>query len=262
MPAAASPLPPPPPRAARSSSGRVIVVADAHLGQVPVAIATAFHAFLERVPQPGDHLLIAGDLFDFWFEYGAVIPRKHFASVAKLQDCGARGVAITFVGGNHDRWGGKFLTDDLGIAFHGGEAEVDLVGRRAFVAHGDGFTEQHWSGKLLHRVTRHPVTIWSFRHLHPDIGFWIAEKLSGKLADTTRDAAVLDRAAEAQRAWATALLRRRPELRLVVMAHTHRPRLETLPDGRAYLNPGAFLDGGKYAIITRDRIELKVFSDG
>jgi len=243
-------------------TGRVVVVADAHLGQVPVAIQTAFHAFLERVPQPGDHLLIDGDLFDFWFEYGAVIPRKHFTSIAKLQACRARGVAITFVGGNHDRWGGKFLTDDLGLTFYGGEAEVDLAGRRAFVAHGDGFTEQHWSAKVMHRVTRYPITIWSFRHLHPDIGFWIAAKLSGKLADTTKDPAVLDRAAEAQRVWAIALLRRRPDLRLVVMAHTHRPQLETLPDGRAYLNPGAFLNGGRYAIITHDRIELKVFSDG
>src|SRR2546422_1701636 len=75
----------------------------------------------------------------------------------------------------------------------------DLAGRRAFVAHGDGFTEQHWSAKVMHRVTRYPITIWSFRHLHPDIGFWIAAKLSGKLADTTKDPAVLDRAAEAQR---------------------------------------------------------------
>jgi hypothetical protein len=44
------------------------------------------------------------------------------------------------------------------------------------------------------------------------------------------------------------------------MAHTHRPRLDLLPDGRAYLNPGAFLDGGKYAVVTTDRVELKSFT--
>ena len=237
----------------------MIVVADAHLGQVPAAVEASFHAFLERVPQRGDHLLINGDLFDFWFEYGAVIPRKHFTTVARLQALRGRGVAITFVGGNHDRWGGPFLTDDLGIAFHGGEAEVVLAGRRAFVAHGDGITEQHWSARLMHRVTRHPLTIWIFRHLHPDFGFWIADKLSGTLADSTKDRAVLDRAAEAQRQWACGLLQRRSDLRLVVMAHPHRPRVETLPDGRSYLNPGAFLDGGRYAIVTRETVELKTF---
>ena len=43
------------------------------------------------------------------------------------------------------------------------------------------------------------------------------------------------------------------------MAHTHRARLERLPDGRAYLNPGAFLDGGRYAVVTRETVELRSF---
>src|SRR5439155_1357153 len=56
---------------------RVLVVADAHLGQVPAAIESAFHRFLAAVPDLGQALLINGDLFDFWFEYRAVIPRRH-----------------------------------------------------------------------------------------------------------------------------------------------------------------------------------------
>jgi len=238
---------------------RVVVVADAHLGQVPRATETAFHAFLDAVPDLGDALLINGDLFDFWFEYGAVIPRRHFGTAAKLQTLRARGIPITFVGGNHDRWGGDFLTQDLGIAFHGGEAETDVAGRRTFVAHGDGLTEQHWSAKLMHRVTRHRITIRAFRALHPDVGFWIAHKLSGKLADTTRDDAVLDRAERAQAQFAQELLGRRPDLGLVILAHTHRPALAELGNGRAYLNPGAWLDGFRYAVVTRDSIELKTF---
>jgi len=238
---------------------RVLVVADAHLGQVPPAVESAFHRFLEAVPDLGEALLINGDLFDFWFEYGAVIPRRHFATVAKLHALRAKGVTITLVGGNHDRWGGDFLTKDLGIGFHGGEAEILVAGRRAFVAHGDGLTEQHWSAKLMHRVTRHPATVRVFRALHPDLGFWIAHRLSGTLADSTRDPAVLDRAARAQAQYAADLLRRRPDLGLVILAHTHRPALERLDGGRAYLNPGAFLDGGRYAVVTADNVELKAF---
>jgi UDP-2,3-diacylglucosamine hydrolase len=244
-------VPPPP--------ARVIVVADAHLGQVPAAVRAAFHSFLDTVPQPGDQLLIIGDLFDFWFEYQSVIPRKHFATAAKLQEVRSRGVSITFVGGNHDRWGGSFFRHDLGIDFFGGEADLDLGGRRAFVAHGDGLTEQHWTGWLMHRFTRHPITVAVFRVLHPTIGFWIADLFSRHLADNTKDRAVLDRASAAQRQWAARLLERRPELSLVIMAHTHRPVVDTRPDGRAYLNPGAFLDGGRYAVVTRDGVELKQF---
>jgi UDP-2,3-diacylglucosamine hydrolase len=238
----------------------VIVVADAHLGQVPPAVGSAFHAFLDEVPRPGDHLVLMGDLFDFWFEYQSVIPRKHFATVAKLQEVRARGIPITFVGGNHDRWGGTFFTQDLGIEFFGGEAELDLGGRRAFIAHGDGLTEQHWSGKVMHRFTRHPVTVAVFRVLHPTIGFWIADLFSRHLADNTKDRAVLDRAAAAQRRWAADFLSRRADVALVIMAHTHRPVVDRLPDGRTYLNPGAFLDGGRYAVITQDGAELKQFT--
>jgi len=222
-------------------------------------VAAAFHRFLDAVPDLGDALLINGDMFDFWFEYGSVIPRRHFATVAKLHALRQAGLPITFIGGNHDRWGGDCLIDDLGIAFYPGEAEFDVAGRRALVAHGDGLTEQVWTARFMHRATRHPATIRVFRALHPSVGFWIAQQLSRKLADNTRDRAVLDRAERAQAAYAEELLARRPELNLVILAHTHRPALAHVPNGRAYLNPGAFLDGGRYAIITKDNVELKTF---
>jgi len=238
---------------------RVVVVADAHLGQVPPATAAAFHAFLDAVPTLGDALLINGDLFDFWFEYKRVIPRKHFATVAKLRTLRER-MPIAFMGGNHDRWGGAFLRDDLGIEYWSSSTELQVAGRRALLHHGDGLTEQHWSGALTHAVLRNPITITVFGMLHPTVGFWIADKLSGALADNTKDARVLDRAAISQRVWATDLLQHRTELELVILAHTHRPALEQLPGNRAYVNPGAFLDGGRYAIVTRDAVELRTFT--
>jgi len=238
---------------------RVVVVADAHLGQVPPATRDAFHAFLEAVPALGDALIVNGDLFDFWCEYGAVIPRKHFSTIARLEALRARDVPITFIGGNHDRWGGDFFTHDLGIAYYPNEAELVLAGRRTWVAHGDGLTEQHWSAALLHHVLKHRWTVSAFRALHPALGFWLADRLSGVLADSTKDQAVLDRAQLAQAAYAREMLERRPELDLVLLAHTHRPALEPLGPRRAYCNPGAWLDGFRYAVVTESTVELRQF---
>src|SRR2546426_4564897 len=148
-----SPPPPPPQR----EPSRVIVVADAHLGQVPPAVGTAFHAFLEEIPQSGDHLVLTGDLFDFWFEYQSVIPRKHFATVAKLQEVRARGVRITFVGGNHDRWGGSFFTQDLGIEFFGGGADLNLGGGPPLLAARDGLPRPAWGGGPTAPAPRDPL---------------------------------------------------------------------------------------------------------
>jgi UDP-2,3-diacylglucosamine hydrolase len=243
-----------------TASARCFEVADAHLGQVPQAVEVALHAFLDRVPQPGDELLINGDLFDFWFEYATVVPRRHVATAMKLGSLVQRGIPVTFFGGNHDRWGGEFLRHDLGIRYYTGQAELELAGRRALVVHGDGLTEQHWGGAITHWLLKQRATVAVFRAFHPTVGTWIAHKLSGTLADSTKDRAVLDRAEAAQAVYAKDVLRRRADLSLVVMAHTHRPRVDRLADGRAYVNPGAFLDGGRYAIITREAVELKTFS--
>ena len=239
---------------------RCFVVADAHLGQVPNTVEVAFHSFLDHVPQAGDELLVVGDLFDFWFEYGTVIPRRHALTAMQLGRLVQRGIPVTFLGGNHDRWGGDFLRRDLGIRYHTSAVELDLAGRHALAVHGDGLTEQHWGGALTHWLLRQPGTVAVFRLFHPTVGDWIAHKLSGTLADSTKDKAVLDRAEAAQATYAKDLLTRRTDLSLVVMAHTHRARLDRLLDGRVYLNPGAFLDGGRYAVVTRETVELKTFS--
>jgi UDP-2,3-diacylglucosamine hydrolase len=219
-----------------------------------------FHAFLATVPAPGDHLLIIGDLFDFWFEYRRVIPREPFKTLSALLAARERGVHITIVGGNHDRWGGDFLSSDLGIAFFAdGEAELELFGRRVYVHHGDGIGEQHWSSHLLHWITRRRGAIALFRAIHPDVGFWLADRLAGVLANSTKDESAFDRAAAAQEAWARAFLDRRPEIDVVVLGHTHRSALVEL-GARWYLNPGAFFDGGRYAVLTDEGLAAERFT--
>lgn len=240
---------------------RVVVVADAHLGQVPAATHAAFQRFLDAVPDLGDALLLNGDVFDFWYEYKTVIQRRHFATIAKLHALAGRGIPITFLGGNHDRWGGEFLRTDVGVDFHAWSLEQNVAGRRAWIAHGDGLSEQYWLAAATHRLLQHPITARVFGAIHPTIGSWIADRLSGSLADRTRDPAMIERAARAQARYAHQVLDQRADVELVILAHTHRTALETRADGRVYLNPGAFFDGGKYAVITREKVETKQFGD-
>jgi UDP-2,3-diacylglucosamine pyrophosphatase LpxH len=43
------------------------------------------------------------------------------------------------------------------------------------------------------------------------------------------------------------------------MGHTHVPALDAVAAGRHYLNPGAWLDDQRYAIITREGAELRTY---
>ena len=237
-----------------------MVVGDAHLGAVPANIEESMLEFLERVPAMGDALLVNGDLFDFWFAWRRAIPRGGFRVASALTQL-ARRVPVCMTGGNHDRWGDSFWDRDAGITFGAEGVRFTVGGLPTLAVHGDGLAEQHWGAKLMHRITRSRVTIAAFRSLPPDFGFWLVDHLSGKLADSTRDAAVLDRAAAAQAAWAETRMQDERELGLLIMGHTHRTALKEIGTHRWYLNPGAWLDGLRYAVASRQGVELKKFSD-
>jgi UDP-2,3-diacylglucosamine hydrolase len=237
---------------------RLVIVSDAHLGSVPDRAEEAFLAFLDGVPSMGDGLLVNGDLFDFWFAYRRVIPRAGIRVVAQLTAL-ARRLPVMMTGGNHDRWGGSFWEKDLGIRFDPHELRIPLGKRTAVALHGDGIAEGSRSARVMNRITRHPVTSAIYHLMHPDFGIWLVGRMSGHLADSTRDPAVLDAAAARQRLWAEHRLASEPEVALLVMSHTHRPAHCETGAGQHYVNPGAWLVGQRYAIATESVVTLNQF---
>ncbi|MBA3345441.1 MAG: metallophosphoesterase family protein [Gemmatimonadales bacterium] len=240
---------------------QLVVVSDAHLGVAPPVVEAALLAFLEAVPTLGDCLLVNGDLFDFWFSYSRVIPRRGFHVAAALARVRRR-IPVLMVGGNHDRWGGDFWERDIGLRFHPYRLTFDIGDRRAAAVHGDGLTEPHRRARLLHRVINHPATAAIYRWLHPELGLRLVDLLSPRLGDHTEDDARLDTASRRQRSWAERLLQTEPEVGLVIMGHTHRAQLSGVGAGGQYLNPGAWFDRYRYAVATESGAELRTFEAG
>jgi UDP-2,3-diacylglucosamine hydrolase len=236
----------------------LVVVSDAHLGVTPPAVEEALLAFLDRVPQEGDCLLINGDLFDFWYSYSRVIPRRGFHVAAALARL-TRRLPVLMVGGNHDRWGGDFWERDLGVRFDPRRLTFQIGNREVAALHGDGLSETSRLAGLLHRTINHPVTSAVYRFLHPELGLRLVDLLSPHLGDHTHDEGRLALAAARQQAWAERLVEREPGIGLVVMGHTHQPSAVRLPGGAHYLNPGAWFDGYRYAVASDAGVELRRF---
>jgi UDP-2,3-diacylglucosamine hydrolase len=238
----------------------LVVVSDAHLGVAQPAVEEALLEFLETVPQLGDCLLVNGDLFDFWFSYSRVIPRRGFHVAAALARLRGR-MPIVMVGGNHDRWDtGVFWEQDLGLRFEPLRATFE-IGRRSVAAiHGDGVAEPRWQARLIHGLIQHPVTAAIYRVLHPDLGLRLVDSLSPLLGDHTIDETKLARAAARQIEWAKQLLAEEQSIGLVIMGHTHRAVVAEPMAGRQYLNPGAWFDGFRYAVATEAGAELRSFT--
>lgn len=238
---------------------RLVLAGDAHLGRGSSQAEEAFLAFLDAVPGLGDGLVVTGDLFEFWFAYGRAVPRRG-ARVAGALAHLRRTLPVLLAGGNHDRWGGSFWREQLNIEFAPAEGRFELNGRPGLVVHGDGITETHWSATVLQRILRHDATIALYRAIHPDLGLWMVDHLSGWLGDRERTPEEIAASAARQEAWARARLAAEPSLHLLVMGHTHRPAVVVVEPGRLYVNPGAWFDGYRYALVADGKATLAQFS--
>ena len=227
------------------------VASDIHLGAVPDTTERRFVRFLEHAGANANALLLPGDVFDFWFEYGPVIPGKHFRVLGALAALTDAGVPVTMIGGNHDAWGGAFLRDEVGIRFETGLVTMRLGGREALIAHGDGLGAGDLRYRVLKRTLRSRATIALFRAIHPEIGMRIARAVS---RTDTRAAGTVESAGRSRflDSWAEAQLAARPELSYVVCGHSHAPWLREVEPGRWYINAGDWIHHFSYVMVPPD----------
>lgn len=226
------------------------VIADAHLGVAPAETERELLAFLRAFPSDGRSLVINGDLFDFWFEWGEAVPRRGVRVLGELARLRDAGVAILWIAGNHDCWGGDVLRQDLGLTYHVGAWRGAIGGWDTLIEHGDGLRPKEDAPyRRLRRVLRHPLSVWAYRWIHPDVGTWLALRSS----HTSRHMRPRD-GGEGLRQVAATRLAAPDAPALYLLAHSHVAALEPLGRG-VFANPGAWLDGPQLLRITAASIE-------
>ena len=229
------------------------IISDAHLGFAPANVEQAVISFLRYLAHTAGSLVINGDLFEFWFEWRTVMPRRGFRTLAALADIADAGIPILMIAGNHDCWGGEILREDVGVDYQFGPWVGDIAGWRVRIEHGDGLRpREDRRYRLLRRVLRNSLAIRSFRWLHPD--------LATRLATHSSHASRTYGARDGGRGLRDAAMRTAQSdasLDLVVFGHSHVATLEALPGGTAYGNPGSWLDQPTFLRMTEDSIALR-----
>ena len=107
------------------------ILSDAHIGFAPDEVERAVVSFLRHVATEAKALVVNGDLFEFWFEWKTVIPRRGFRALAALADVVDAGVPVLMIAGNHDCWGGEVLRRDVGVDYVFGPWRDDIGRWRA-----------------------------------------------------------------------------------------------------------------------------------
>ena len=234
------------------------VFSDAHLGAASPEIERQVLHFLRSLHGRASSLVVNGDLFDFWFEWKTVVPRRAVRAVAALADLKESGTEVIWIAGNHDCWGGEVLRDDYGLTYHVGPWEGSIGGWKTRIEHGDGLREiEDRKYRRLRTVLRHPWSVRAFRMLHPDLGSRLASGSSeaSRVHRPITDGSGLRRVAFEQ-------LQQDPSLDLVVFGHSHVAALERSPTGGVYANAGSWLESPTYLKITPDVVELRVWGAG
>ncbi len=228
----------------------IYFASDVHLGAVPVETERAFVRWLQHTADCASELILNGDLFDFWFEYGSVIPGGHTRTLGALADLVDGGLPVTLMGGNHDWWGGKFLTDDIGLTFQRGPVVRNLAGLRTFIAHGDGLGRSDLPYRILKAGLQSRGARWLFRWLHPDMGAALASRISQTRARVGGPYEAEQGRAKVLYEWAVKKLATESDLDLIVLGHAHIPLLHEAGPNRFYVNLGDWISHRSYLVLS------------
>lgn len=152
-------------------------VSDVHLG-LEVGDASLrerkFASFLTSLPQNTKALYLLGDIFDFWYEYRNVIPRRFTRTLGALASLVDRGVEVYFFNGNHDIWTYSYFEEEIGLKILEQPYVVDIEGKRFCLGHGDGLGKGDFGYKLLNWGFKNRFLQWLFSGVHPRWAFGLA----------------------------------------------------------------------------------------
>ncbi|MBN1822441.1 MAG: UDP-2,3-diacylglucosamine diphosphatase [Prolixibacteraceae bacterium] len=157
---------------------KIYFISDIHLGAPALndnkEREKLFVAWLDEIKYDAQKLFLMGDIFDFWYEYKKVAPRGFTRTLGKLAELSDLGVEVHFFTGNHDVWVFDYLPDEIGLILHRNEFKTELMGKKFFLAHGDGLDETDKGYKLLKLLFTSKPLQWLFSRLHPNFALTLA----------------------------------------------------------------------------------------
>lgn len=245
---------------------KVYFITDAHLrkGSESLKRERELCTFLERIKEDATHLILLGDIFDFWFSYKEVVPRGHTRLLGKLAELSDAGIQIHFFIGNHDMWVFDYLKEEIGLEMHSEPQYMEFDGKRLYIGHGDGLGHIDKKYDFLKKVFRSKFNQQLFRMLPSSLTFGIAHRWSDH-SRTTHDPDDLRYLGD-EREGIVIHCKQEMEkghIDYCVFGHRHtavRQEIKTSTEHSTYINVGNWIDARNYAVFENGEIQLANFS--
>jgi UDP-2,3-diacylglucosamine hydrolase len=215
-------------------------------------------SWLEEIRKDAAEIYLMGDIFDFWFEYDAVIPKGFIRFQGKLADLADSGIKITFFKGNHDMWMFDYFVKELGIQIISEELILERNGMKFYLHHGDGLGPGDAKYKILKKIFRSEFCQWLFARIHPNLGLAIARKWSkhSRLQNNQKE-----EFQDLEKEWLVSYSKElllKEHYDFLIFGHRHLPLDVQLGDSR-YINLGEWMNFNSYAVFDGENLELRYF---
>lgn len=238
---------------------KVYIVSDFHLAFNPKTEEElernrlAAH-FLTEIKGDADMLILAGDIFDLWYDWKQVIIKGYFPFLKKLADLDEAGCRLVFIAGNHDFWFGDFMKEYLNCQVFMKNFQTETDGKKLFVSHGDQLTANDIRYRLFHFALRNRFSRLLFSLLHPNTALSL-----GKLISRTSRARSAAKASISRKCGLQAYAEKiAGSYDIIVMGHSHNSGFREFGE-TVFINTGYWGEDCSYVLIEDGRPELKQF---
>lgn len=236
-----------------SNGVEAIFIADAHLKGLGDPNQKLLCSFLETLKDI-DKLFILGDLFEFWTGYNEMLEYHYAPILAQFKRFQEAGMEIIYVEGNHDFSVAPFFKEILGGEVYPDSADINLDGKRFFLAHGD-IVEHSISHKIWRCFLRSPFLRMLIRITPPAFVWKVAMWLAKESRRNYTRGIIID---NLQREFAKKKIRQGFDI--VILAHSHVPEFleETVGDKHGiYANPGDWIGEFSYLVYENGVLRLE-----
>jgi len=213
--------------------------------------------FLDDIKGKYDCLILAGDIFDLWYDWKYCIVKQYFPLLVKLHEISQMNCRIIHISGNHDFWFGDFLPDYLDMELYPEYFEIIADGKRIYVCHGDTHTVNDMRYQFFRKIIRLPLIRRFFGILHPDLALGLGSKMSRSSRARKDPAPLRVRKNKGLIDFARHLINK-GKADIVVMGHAHAPSLQMIDKGH-YANSGDWICHHSFIEIDDGNIQLKYF---
>ncbi|MCC5946137.1 MAG: UDP-2,3-diacylglucosamine diphosphatase [Bernardetiaceae bacterium] len=239
------------------------LASDFHLG-APAGRASREREYkilrwLEQVQDDAAHIVLVGDIFDFWYEFSRVIPKGFVRFQGKIAELTDGGLPISFFTGNHDLWMRDYFIEELGVMIYHEPQSVLWNQTKLLIGHGDGLGPGDKAYKLMKKlIFDNRFLQFCFRQLHPDWGLWFAHTWSARRKKKSPAPSFKDKTQEWIWAYCESIAQSQPH-DYYIFGHRHLPLNLPVSSGGRYINLGEWMSQCCYATFDGQHITLECF---